>query len=307
MEIKKLAEIKKILLVVDPTKERQEVIPRTIRLAKALGAEVELMVAEYQRALESSYPFDAKALSSAKESCLASRERWLEAFAEQMRAHGIAVTQHVRWEKPLYKAVVERCRETQAQLIIKATHHHSILQRALFTNTDWHLMRDADAPIWFVREEHRWDGHIQVLAAVDPIETEGSINHLNPRILDIAHEISCRLPAELNVVHAYEPIPTGMLVEFDAIVADYEEYREKVKSKHQKALDRLLESYVESSTHVFFEEGSPEKVLPACVNQHGHDLVVMGAVSRSGVDRIFIGSTAERVLDNLECDVLVIK
>ena len=35
--------------------------------------------------------------------------------------------------------------------------------------------------------------------------------------------------------------------------------------------------------------------------------VVMGAISRSGLRRLFIGSTAERVLDLLRCDVLVIK
>jgi nucleotide-binding universal stress UspA family protein len=36
-------------------------------------------------------------------------------------------------------------------------------------------------------------------------------------------------------------------------------------------------------------------------------LVVMGAISRSGLKRLLIGNTAERVLDHLTCDVLVIK
>ena len=33
----------------------------------------------------------------------------------------------------------------------------------------------------------------------------------------------------------------------------------------------------------------------------------MGALSRSGLQRLIIGNTAERVLGALECDVLVIK
>jgi universal stress protein E len=33
----------------------------------------------------------------------------------------------------------------------------------------------------------------------------------------------------------------------------------------------------------------------------------MGAVSRSGLKSIFIGNTAERVLDRLQCDLLVVK
>jgi hypothetical protein len=33
----------------------------------------------------------------------------------------------------------------------------------------------------------------------------------------------------------------------------------------------------------------------------------MGAVSRSGLRRIVIGNTAERILGDLSCDVLVVK
>ena len=37
------------------------------------------------------------------------------------------------------------------------------------------------------------------------------------------------------------------------------------------------------------------------------DFVVMGAVARRGIKRLFIGSTAERVLDRLPCDLVIIK
>lgn len=37
------------------------------------------------------------------------------------------------------------------------------------------------------------------------------------------------------------------------------------------------------------------------------DIVMMGAISRSGVRRAFIGSTAEDVLENLPCDALIVK
>ena len=43
------------------------------------------------------------------------------------------------------------------------------------------------------------------------------------------------------------------------------------------------------------------------LTEAGADFVVMGAVSRTRLQEIFIGSTAERVLDRLPCDVLVVK
>jgi hypothetical protein len=33
----------------------------------------------------------------------------------------------------------------------------------------------------------------------------------------------------------------------------------------------------------------------------------MGAVSRSGLKRVFIGSTAESAIDHIDCDVLILK
>jgi len=47
--------------------------------------------------------------------------------------------------------------------------------------------------------------------------------------------------------------------------------------------------------------------LPALVEEIDAAVVVMGAISRSGIDRVFVGSTAERLLDELVCDVLVVK
>jgi universal stress protein E len=42
-------------------------------------------------------------------------------------------------------------------------------------------------------------------------------------------------------------------------------------------------------------------------NKFNADVVVMGAVARNRLKRIFIGATAERVLEHLPCDLLIIK
>jgi universal stress protein E len=47
--------------------------------------------------------------------------------------------------------------------------------------------------------------------------------------------------------------------------------------------------------------------LVAVVKRTRAGIVVMGALSRSGLRRMFIGNTAESVLDALACDVLVVK
>jgi universal stress protein E len=36
-------------------------------------------------------------------------------------------------------------------------------------------------------------------------------------------------------------------------------------------------------------------------------VIVMGAISRRALERLFVGSTAEAVLDRLPCDVMIVK
>ena len=49
------------------------------------------------------------------------------------------------------------------------------------------------------------------------------------------------------------------------------------------------------------------EAIPEAAHTLRASVVVMGAVSRSGLKRVFIGNTAERVLNRLSCDVLVVK
>lgn len=47
--------------------------------------------------------------------------------------------------------------------------------------------------------------------------------------------------------------------------------------------------------------------IPQVARLTRSSMVVMGAISRSGLKAAFIGNTAERVLDDLPCDLLVVK
>jgi len=54
-------------------------------------------------------------------------------------------------------------------------------------------------------------------------------------------------------------------------------------------------------------EGDAAELLPRVARSQSAHILVMGAVSRSRIGRALIGHTAERVLDALECDVLIVK
>jgi nucleotide-binding universal stress UspA family protein len=53
--------------------------------------------------------------------------------------------------------------------------------------------------------------------------------------------------------------------------------------------------------------GSPAAVIAKTTADEGADLVVVGTQSRTGLDRLVVGSVAERVVRTSPCPVLVVK
>jgi universal stress protein E len=55
------------------------------------------------------------------------------------------------------------------------------------------------------------------------------------------------------------------------------------------------------------EEGFPGDVIPAVARRERIDTIVMGTLARVGIPGLFIGNTAERTLDHVDCDILAVK
>jgi universal stress protein E len=88
-------------------------------------------------------------------------------------------------------------------------------------------------------------------------------------------------------------------VSAEDLVRDEERARATLKS--------LVSEYRVDPTNVHVEVGGPAAVLPRAAGELRADIVAMGAISRSGLERIFIGSTAEDVLEHLPCDAVIVK
>jgi nucleotide-binding universal stress UspA family protein len=69
----------------------------------------------------------------------------------------------------------------------------------------------------------------------------------------------------------------------------------------------MLEEADIGEAQVLIELGPPHVGILDAVKQHNADLIVMGTHGRKGVARFFLGSTAERVLRDRTCPVLVLR
>ena len=148
-----------------------------------------------------------------------------------------------------------------------------------------------------------------MLVAVDPFHAHAKPSDLDTKLLVQGGAIAHRMSASLHVFHAYVPLiemapgPAGPVVAFDLPPEAQAAYTDLVGHTVLKLAARA--GVPAAACHV--QMGPVAGELCALAKSLRASLVILGAVSRSGLRRLFIGATAERVLDALTCDVLVVK
>jgi len=304
-----MAESKRILVVVDPTADSQPAVERALWLGETLGAIVELFICDYEQHLAGERFYDSGSLRVARQRVIDDHLGRLKEMAAAVDARGLSITVDARWDHPLDEGIVRKVAEYEPHLVVKDTHYHPAMKRSIFSNTDWNLIQNCPAPLLLVKPR-AISGKPSIMAAVDPVHEHDKPAGLDHRILSQAEDLCSATGGELHVFHAFDPAPaiaaaTTTIV--TPISAPVRELTEALERQHRTALDELLEGHplVEGRLHV--HQGSPQKLLIALSEHIKADIVVMGAVSRSGLKGVFIGSTAERVLDHLPCDVLIVK
>jgi universal stress protein E len=299
-----------ILVIIDPTSQEQPALGRAAWIGTKLGFDLELFVCEYDQYLAGERFFDSAALDKARSDLLHRHMKRLEKLASPLREQGLRVTIDVAWDHPLHEGILRKIERANPNLVLKDTHFHSAIRRSVFSNTDWHLIRDCTALLWLVKP-YQDPAIKKLLAAVDPLHERDKPARLDHKILETAERIRAAAGAELDVVHGFDPAP-AYAVSTDAmsfpITEPINDAVDALRSQHQAAMDELVKKHpMLKPGHAHLMEGETREVLVGAVDDLGADLVVIGAVSRTVLKRLVLGSTAERVLDFVPCDLLIVK
>jgi universal stress protein E len=207
------------------------------------------------------------------------------------------VTVDVAWDFPLSEAIIRRAAADRPWLVAKDTHHHTVLQRTLLTNTDWELIRESPAPLLLVKPREIALKPV-VMAAIDPLHVHDKPAALDDAIYKFAAALSVDAGGVLHIVHASVP-PTG--VQIPAVA------QELVAAEHANAIAEFVETHPVAPDNVHVLRGLAHDCLQHAAKAYEVDFLVMGAVARRGIKKLLIGSTAARVLDRLPCDLVIVK
>jgi universal stress protein E len=304
-----MTNISEILCVIDPTSENQPALQRAAWLAGRIGATLELFICYYNEYLRGDRIFDSRSFERTRQEVLDGHARRLEKMAQPLRDKGITVRTSAEWDHPLYEGVARHAASVGADIVFKDTHHHSATSRGLFTNSDWNLIRTCPVPLWLVKPVEL-AGKPIFIAAIDPVHEHDKPAALDDAILSIAKSLAERTGAEVHAFHSFDPrlaFPAATANAYIPVLLNVEEVEKTVRTEHQRRFTEITRSHGIDAERSHFVSGLAQEELPVLATELNASVVVMGAIARNRLKRLFIGATAERTLEKLPCDLLIIK
>jgi nucleotide-binding universal stress UspA family protein len=170
-----------------------------------------------------------------------------------------------------------------------------------------HLLRKSPVPVWV--ETPRGDPSPDVAVALGPFGTDDQ--RLNQRLVELAGSLAAIRQGTLHLIHAWR-LEGETLLRRSRVrrpAAQVDELVEAVRleaSANMEYFSGRAEPYgVPYEVHL--ERGRPGTVIPQTIAEIRPGVVVLGTLARTGLQGMFMGSTAEQVLSEVESSVLAAK
>lgn len=141
---------------------------------------------------------------------------------------------------------------------------------------------------------------MKILVAVDEAQVAGDLVRAMAEMLRVES-------TEVRVLHVLQPLSTSPPPQ---MAADYAPELEAQKNKLQRMVDDAAEKLRAAG---FLVEGARVEIgdvrqrIVDSAEQWGADLIVLGSHSRTGIQRLLLGSVAEGVVRHAKCSVQVVR
>ncbi len=289
--------IKRVLVAVKPSQTGLPLAADHARmLAEQLGAELVLLRIVY----------GSGGGAAGREHVLGSAREDLEKLAELVREWGVTVHVDVRTGAPVYDAIVDAVRELRGDLLVVGAHTPRPLPHTRLTDTDWQLMRLCPCPLLLVKDPE-FQGYGTVMAAVDPLYGHEEPAGTDRAVLGQAALFAKAMDGQLRVVHAYPDPEQYNWVSAVEVEPGVFYGSENIETVHRQAVQELVDGYGVPPDRIDLGPGDPRLVVPQLAAERNAKLLVVGVLKRSALGQAMLGSTAEYIVDDAPCDVLMVK
>ena len=297
-----------VLVVVDFRQADHHALPRAFELAKQFGCKLTVVTCVYQDIVDlvaGNNSFDKKQIrQEAMDYFDAALKELAAPFQKECNIDESLLNFEVIWQKSFHEGLLNYLASQSFDLIVKTARSHSALEKLFFTPTDWRLLRDCKTNVLFVKKG-AWPSVSNILGAIN-IDDDVAHQRLNEKIVKTTVEIARACHSRAKILNVF-PWNNSSIDKFKYLFEKTDQFL-AIKKDHQQALQDFTRDYPELNDNIIVAEGlEPAETIPEIVKSSVSDLLVIGCVRRKGLSGMMIGNTVEKILDDIKCEVLVIK
>ena len=286
-----------ILIVIDPEESNYTALERIKEIPAT--ADVDYKVDLYFDAA----PVTArKANSNSLRESIAAKQAAIDKLVTPYKEMGYRITTSVIQIHRLYEDIIKSARDYKADFVFKSVRQHAPLKRMFYTSTDWNLIRMCPTALLLVRDQGTVRGK-PVIASVNIDDEDPEHQELNRIVLAQANALAEVLGAKVHLIYAYGP---AVVMGDGADPMAYQIAKDKHDAEFKKAKALASVNNVLAS-NTKLREGTPATIVTEYGEEISAGIIVLGTVARSGASGLFIGNTAESMLEKTHRDMFVIK
>lgn len=271
-----------IIVVIDPKRDNHPVVRRAKEFAKVTNASLHLLVC-----------------STSKKA-----EALLSDLVNYLQETGLTVTSEIAWHENYHKTIVTVQNVKNSMLVIKTHLPDNILKRTIITPQDWKLLRVCPCPILIVNQDKPWANR-PVLAAVDLGTSDQNHIKLHNTLIEVAETLT--FVAKGTSLHLVSVYPSPIFAEIhpdskiQGMTSEIKQFYIKARDTFEKEHPRL------DKENIHLLAGAADVEIPKLAQELDASVCVIGNMGRTGASGVMMGNTAEAILDDLDCDLLIIK
>jgi len=289
-----------ILVATDFSETADSALDWAAELARQQGARLELVHAVAIPPTLPWYP-PPTGVDFSEELRKAAESR-LEEMRTMLAGKGVEVSTFLDAGTP-WQVIVQRADSLAARVIVIGTRGLTGLRHLLLGSTTQRVVHGARCPVLTVHPADA-GGHRPIRTILVPTDFSQDAE----LAVTTAHHLLSYLEqdARLILLHAYNlpieytaygPIPTSV------------SYLEDAGLEAERRLFEMAEALKRDGLTVetVARQGDPAHVIAEEAQSRGADLITMGTHGHSGLRHLFLGSTAERVVEQAPCPVMTIR
>lgn len=279
----------RLFVVIDPTTDHQLALVKALLIAKLGDCHIHACMCIYQDLDEAGHYASRKEF---KRDMLKQADARLEQLMQPCKLGGVSYTTEVIWNSNWVESLVRAVKKSNCDLAIKSSYQHSRARRFFSKTSDYYLMRHCACPILFTHQAQEWKSD-RILACLDLESDDTHHARLNHEIMRNASAFAQIIGMDLYLACAFQGALNGDQLGL---------------ASHRGGITReqVGKFYGLAAERVILRQGDTVEALQSICDEVDPSVVFIGSLARTGIKGRLIGNTAEKLLDIVSGDLLVV-